>query len=87
MPADQGRAAGLALGVALAQLHGIGPPAGAAAGATFGATTGAKIRRWDGARWNSLASQTTSDLRAIWGSGPFNIYAVGDNGTVLHYLP
>jgi hypothetical protein len=34
-----------------------------------------------------MSVPTTNNLRAVWGSSPTNIYAVGDGGTVLHYLP
>ena len=43
--------------------------------------------QWDGARWNSLASQTTSDLRAIWGSAADDLWAVGLGGLILNYEP
>lgn len=35
--------------------------------------------------WRSMESGTTNDLLAIWGSSANNVYAVGENGTILHY--
>jgi hypothetical protein len=35
--------------------------------------------------WQQMDSGTTQILRDIWGTGPDNLYAVGDDGTVLHY--
>jgi hypothetical protein len=28
---------------------------------------------------------TTKNLRAVWGTGPADVWAVGDNGTILHF--
>jgi hypothetical protein len=28
---------------------------------------------------------TSAELYGVWGSGPGDVYAVGDEGTVLHY--
>jgi hypothetical protein len=35
--------------------------------------------------WTPMTSGTTAYLRAIWGSGPADIFAVGYAGTVIHY--
>ena len=35
--------------------------------------------------WTPMASGTTEGLRAVWGSGPADVYAVGGYGVVLHY--
>jgi hypothetical protein len=32
-----------------------------------------------------MPSPTTADLRAVWGSGPEDVFAVGLDGTILHY--
>ena len=32
-----------------------------------------------------LSGVTTQTLYGVWGSGPDNIFAVGDSGTILHY--
>ena len=40
----------------------------------------------DGVNWTRLSSvPTIQSLNAIWGSGPHDIYVVGDFGTILHY--
>jgi hypothetical protein len=35
--------------------------------------------------WIAVSSGTTNDLNAIWGSGPNDVWAVGMNGTILHW--
>src|SRR5262249_3994561 len=47
---------------------------------------GVIIRSQDyGASWSPpLKSQTTTQLRAVWGSGPSDVYAVGATGTIVH---
>ncbi len=35
--------------------------------------------------WAAQATGTTSTLCGIWGSGPGDVFAVGENGTILHY--
>ncbi len=35
--------------------------------------------------WAIQATGTTATLYGIWGTGPGDVFAVGDNGTVLHY--
>lgn len=37
------------------------------------------------ARWEIVASPTTENLHAIWGSRADDIWAVGDAGTILHW--
>ena len=34
--------------------------------------------------WTTLTSGTTADLNGVWGSGPNDVYVVGNSGTVLH---
>ena len=48
---------------------------------------GGTILQYDGVAWKTMTSNTTANLRAVWGSSPTNIFAVGDGGTVLHYTP
>jgi hypothetical protein len=47
---------------------------------------GGIIVAWDGARWKSTTSPTTSDLYAIWGANAHDIWAVGANNTVLRRM-
>jgi len=47
--------------------------------------SGGEIHRWNGSAWQTMNSGTIEDLNGVWGSGPSDVYAVGDNGTVLHY--
>src|SRR5262249_23765850 len=37
-----------------------------------------------GERWEALKSDTTANLYAVWGSGPKDLYVVGEKGTILH---
>jgi photosystem II stability/assembly factor-like uncharacterized protein len=39
----------------------------------------------DGDQWTRIESNTKEYLTAIWGSSDENIYAVGDNGLILHW--
>ena len=32
-----------------------------------------------------MTSGTTKNLYGVWGTGPNDVFAVGDSGTVLHY--
>ncbi|MFL5322585.1 MAG: WD40/YVTN/BNR-like repeat-containing protein [Myxococcaceae bacterium] len=43
-----------------------------------------KIFRWDGSAWTSEQGCSTSTLRAVHGTGPTDVWAVG-NATVCHY--
>jgi hypothetical protein len=43
------------------------------------------IVHWDGTRWSAVDSATVRDLRAIWGSGPQDVWAVGERGTMVHW--
>jgi len=40
---------------------------------------------YDGIGWSEMESGTPMHLRAIFGTGPANIWSVGDNGTIIHY--
>lgn len=45
-----------------------------------------EIRRYDGSTWTKETNpQGSANLRGIWGSGPENILAVGESGTLLRY--
>jgi len=35
--------------------------------------------------WPSRACDNTSRLRAVWGAGPTDVFAVGEGGTIAHY--
>ena len=38
-----------------------------------------------GPGWSVMASGTTRSLNAVWGSGPDDVFAVGEAGTILHF--
>src|SRR6185436_15168757 len=46
---------------------------------------GGTIVRWNGSAWSSVASGTPNHLYGVWGSGPSDVWAVGDVGTILHW--
>lgn len=48
-------------------------------------TNGAIIRSTDGVSFTNVTSPTADELMSISGDGPNNIYAVGVNGTVIHW--
>jgi hypothetical protein len=35
--------------------------------------------------WSQMSSGTTANLWSVWASGPADVFAVGDNGTIVHY--
>jgi len=37
------------------------------------------------ADWSAMSSGTTNNLNGLWGSSGSDVFAVGDNGTILHY--
>jgi photosystem II stability/assembly factor-like uncharacterized protein len=41
--------------------------------------------RWNGAAWTPSASGTTEWLTGVWGSGPNDVWVVGDEGTILRW--
>jgi len=43
------------------------------------------IAHYDGSLWTTMPSGTTQHLRAVWGTSPSNVIAVGDSGTIVHY--
>jgi cysteine-rich repeat protein len=36
-------------------------------------------------RWTAMTTGTFADLYAVWGSSPTNVYAVGNDSTIVHY--
>lgn len=53
--------------------------------ATQGVAVGwGTIQTWDGAAWSSVTSPTTKTLYGLHALSPSNIWAVGDNGAILH---
>jgi len=36
-------------------------------------------------RWYPLPSPTTKALRAVWGTGPTDVYAAGEDGVLFRY--
>ena len=42
------------------------------------------IERWNGTSWSAMSSGTSGDLNAVWGSGPDDVFAVG-NGLIDHW--
>lgn len=42
------------------------------------------VQQWDGASW-SRSTLTRAPLRALWGSSASDVWAVGDDATVLHF--
>ena len=45
------------------------------------------IIHFDGTRWTDMTSPTTNTFWGVWGTAADNVYAVGENGTILHYGP
>lgn len=45
------------------------------------------ILRWSGTAWTAMSfpAPVATKLRSVWGSGPSNVYAVGDGGVALRY--
>ena len=35
--------------------------------------------------WSALSSGSSATLRAVWGSGPSDVWMAGDRGTMLHF--
>lgn len=48
---------------------------------------GDNIQRWNGASFERLAGTTyvTNNLNDVWGSGPNDVWIVGERGTLLHW--
>jgi hypothetical protein len=43
-----------------------------------------RVLRYDGKSWTTMAFPTTARLSRVWGSGPSDVWAVGDT-TIAHY--
>lgn len=43
------------------------------------------VFRYNGTGWSEEISNTEGHIRAIWGTDPCNVFAVGDGGVILHY--
>ncbi len=54
---------------------------------TLAVGDGGMILRFDGTTWTKMTSNVSANLHAVWGTSPTNVYAVGDNATILHYSP
>lgn len=57
---------------------------GSAANNVFAVGVGGRILRYDGTSWTTMASPTSRTLARVSGSGPADVWAVGDS-VVLHY--
>ncbi len=40
---------------------------------------------YDGMAWSPMSSGTSAHLRSVWGTSASDVFAVGDNGTILRY--
>ena len=45
------------------------------------------ILHWDGTAWTETDTGTERSVNALWGTSAYDIFAVGDNGSLLHYGP
>ena len=43
------------------------------------------LLRWDGTTWTAMTTPVTIALFGVWGAAPNDVYAVGVEGTLLHY--
>lgn len=43
------------------------------------------ILHWNGCDWSAAVMNSALSLRAVWGSGPGDVWAVGSAGAILHY--
>jgi hypothetical protein len=49
--------------------------------------TGGSIQHFDGYSWSRISAGTKNDLLAVWGSDAYNVWAVGQAGVILRYIP
>ncbi len=42
------------------------------------------VVHFDGTQWTAQQSGVTEHLFRVWGTGPTDVFAVGDHGLVLH---
>lgn len=54
------------------------------AGRMYVVGEGTRIRHFDGTGWSDMGPDFAPVLRSIWGTSDDNVYAVGDNGLILH---
>lgn len=57
---------------------------GSSSSSIFAVGGGGQIRRYNGTSWSPMSSPTTRQLARVAGSGPNDVWAVGDS-VVLHY--
>ena len=53
------------------------------------ANGGADLLHWNGSTWKTMSQFSVNAgvfMYALWGTGPNNLYAGGDAGTILHGL-
>jgi hypothetical protein len=43
-----------------------------------------RILNWNGAQWSRQPGVSSSPLNSVWGIGATDVWAVGDNGTIVH---
>ena len=43
------------------------------------------IVHYNGTNWSSMTSNTTNNLKGVWGSSGTNVYAAGEEGVIVHY--
>jgi hypothetical protein len=55
------------------------------AGTGFVDAPASNVMHWDGKAWSAVESGTSARLVAVWGSGPKDVWAVGDKGTIVHW--
>lgn len=51
----------------------------------FAVSDGGGIARWQGGRWEVMASPTSRALRAVFGASAIDVCAVGDLGTIVRF--
>jgi hypothetical protein len=47
---------------------------------------GPNVHHFDGNTWSPVETGTLDALNAVWGSSATNVFTVGDNGLILHYM-
>lgn len=57
---------------------------GSAQNDVYAAASGGLVVRWDGKAWKLLVAPVEGNLRAIWASGPKDIWAVGEEAAIFH---
>jgi hypothetical protein len=43
------------------------------------------VLHYDGVSWYAMPNPTTKALRAVWGTGPTDIYAAGEDGVLFRF--